>query len=84
MKAVLTYHIIVGAKINYLTALRSNGASLTTLNGATIKVHVKNGWKIYLEDKATKLMDPKVIVADVQASNGIAHVIDRVLLPINP
>ena len=84
VKAVLTYHIVAGAKINYLAALKSNGASLTTLNGATIKVHVKHGWKVYLEDKATKLLGPKVIVADVQASNGIAHVIDRVLLPINP
>ena len=84
VKAVLTYHIVAGAKINYLAALKSNGASLTTLNGATIKVHVKHGWKVYLEDKATNLLDPKVIVADVQASNGIAHVIDRVLLPINP
>ena len=84
VKAVLMYHIVAGARINYVAALKSNGASLTTLNGATIKVHVRHGWKVYLEDKATKLRDPKVIVADVQASNGIAHVIDRVLLPINP
>jgi uncharacterized surface protein with fasciclin (FAS1) repeats len=84
VKAVLTYHIIAGSSIDYATGLKANGASLTTLNGATIKVHIRSGWKIYLEDKATKLRDPKVIVADIKASNGIAHVIDRVLLPINP
>jgi uncharacterized surface protein with fasciclin (FAS1) repeats len=83
VKAVLTYHIIAGAKINYVGALAANGASVTTLNGATIKVQVKHGWKVFLNDKDPDLKDPKVIVADIQASNGIAHVIDRVLLPIN-
>jgi uncharacterized surface protein with fasciclin (FAS1) repeats len=38
---------------------------------------------VFLNDKDPDLKDPKVIVADIQASNGIAHVIDRVLLPIN-
>jgi uncharacterized surface protein with fasciclin (FAS1) repeats len=83
VKAVLTYHIIAGSKINYVGALAANGASVTTLNGATIKVQVKHGWKVFLNDKDPDLKDPKVIVANIQASNGIAHVIDRVLLPIN-
>jgi uncharacterized surface protein with fasciclin (FAS1) repeats len=80
---ILTYHIIGGARISYSTALASDGANLTTLNGQTIEVDVVGSWwkRVVLRDKATTLRDPMVIVPNVRASNGIAHAIDRVLLP---
>lgn len=80
---VLTYHIIGGARISYSTALASDGAQLTTLNGQTIEVDVVGSWwkRVVLKDKAASLRDPVVIVPNVRASNGIAHAIDRVLLP---
>ena len=83
IEAVLTYHIINGARISYSTALASDGAQLTTLNGETIEVDVVGSWwkRVVLKDKATSLRDPMVIVPNVRASNGIAHAIDRVLLP---
>lgn len=83
IEAVLTYHIISGARISYSTALASDGAQLTTVNGQTIEVDVVGSWwkRVVLKDKATSLRDPIVIVPNVRASNGIAHAIDRVLLP---
>ena len=83
IEAVLTYHIINGARISYSTALASDGANLTTLNGQTIEVDVVGSWwkRVVLRDKATTLRDPMVIIPNVRASNGIAHAIDRVLLP---
>lgn len=85
VKAVLTYHIIGGARIDYATALKADGASLTTLGGGTITVDVQGKVfkRVVLVDKDPDLRDPKVIIANIRAANGIAHVIDRVLLPIN-
>ena len=83
IKEVLTYHIINGARISYSTALASDGAALTTLNGQTIEVDVVGSWwkRVVLIDKADTLRNPTVIVPNVRAANGIAHAIDRVLLP---
>jgi uncharacterized surface protein with fasciclin (FAS1) repeats len=85
VKAVLTYHIIAGVRIDFATAKQSDGAELGTLNGATITVDVRGKyWKtVVLMDKDPDLRDPRVVWADIKASNGIAHAIDRVLLPIN-
>lgn len=85
VKAVLMYHIIGGARIDYATALKADGASLTTLGGGTITVDVQGKIfkRVVLVDKDPDLRDPKVIIANIRAANGIAHAIDRVLLPIN-
>lgn len=84
VEAVLTYHIL-GTAVDYKTALKSDGAKLTTLNGATITVDVQGRWfkTVTLIDNDPDLRDPKVIFPNLRASNGIAHAIDRVLLPIN-
>ncbi len=84
VKTVLTYHIIGGSRISYAQALKANGAELTTLQGGTIKVSIIGKFfkKIVLVDKEPALRDAKVVVADIKASNGIAHGIDRVLLPV--
>lgn len=83
IEEILTYHIIGGARISYSTALASDGADLTTLNGETIEVDVVGTWwkRVVLRDQAATLRDPMVIVPNVRASNGIAHAIDRVLIP---
>lgn len=84
VKTVLTYHIIGGSRISYAQALKANGAELTTLQGGTLKVSITGKFfkKIVLVDKEPALRDAKVVVADIKASNGIAHGIDRVLLPV--
>lgn len=84
VKAVLTYHIL-GTAVDYKTALKSDGAVLTTLNGATLTVDVQGRWlkTVTLIDNDPDLRNPKVIFPNLRASNGIAHAIDRVLLPID-
>lgn len=85
VKAVLMYHIIGGARIDYATALKADGASLTTLGGGTITVDIQGKFfkRVVLVDNDPDLRDPKVVVANIRASNGIAHAIDRVLLPVD-
>jgi len=68
--AILTYHV-VPAK-----AMAKDVAGMTTaktVNGKELKLKVDGG-KVMV-DKAT------VTTADVEASNGVIHVIDAVLLP---
>lgn len=71
---VLTYHV-VGAEA--FSSDLSDGQVLTTVQGGTVEVDI-NGSAISIvgsENTAT------VIAADVDASNGVVHVIDAVLLP---
>jgi transforming growth factor-beta-induced protein len=67
---VLTYHLVPGT----LDAGAVTGAtSLTTVNGASLSVRIEGG-TAFVDDAA-------ILQTDIQASNGIIHVIDGVLLP---
>lgn len=70
---ILQYHVAVGG---YKEEMLTDGKVLGMANGGSVKVSVKNG-KITLNDSAT-------LVGTVQASNGIVHVVDGVLLPPAP
>ena len=72
---VLTYHVIAG-KVPASTVLTLNGKSPTTVNGAGIEVSVSGG-KVVLNETVN------VTAVDVNATNGVIHVIDSVLLPPN-
>ena len=50
-----------------------DGQELTTVEGGKLKVSVKNG-KVMINDA-------NVTMADVGASNGVIHIIDKVLMP---
>ncbi len=68
---ILLYHVVSGK------VMASDVVGLTsapTLLGKDIKVSVKDG-SVYLNDTV------KVIITDIEASNGVIHVIDAVLLP---
>lgn len=71
LKAVLLYHVVRGrvpaSKVVKLTRAK-------TLNGADVRISVRNR-KVYLNG-STRIME-----TNVRASNGIIHVINRVLLP---
>ena len=67
---ILTYHVVSG---ELMAEDLENGLELTTLEGSTLKVKVKDG--------VVTIGDAKVTTADIEASNGIIHVIDKVLLP---
>lgn len=71
LKAVLTYHVVSG---KVMAADVVNLSNATTVNGADVKISVV--------DKAVKLNDAStVVLTDVNASNGVIHVIDTVILP---
>ena len=73
LKSVLLYHVVSG-KVPAGTVVTLNGKSAKTVNGAPVKISVKGG-KVYLNGST------QVTKTDIMASNGIIHVINKVLLP---
>lgn len=69
LKSVLTYHVLPG---QVASAEVKNG-NAKTLQGANLSL-AKAGAFVTVEDAM-------VTQADVRASNGVVHVIDRVLMP---
>jgi uncharacterized surface protein with fasciclin (FAS1) repeats len=72
LRAVLTYHVVPG-RVMAADVVRAGSASPETVQGQTLRVRVVDG-KVMV-DEAT------VVTADIGASNGVIHVIDRVVLP---
>jgi uncharacterized surface protein with fasciclin (FAS1) repeats len=70
LTAVLTYHVVPG---RFTAADVSGLSSAPTLNGKDVSLSTDGG--MVMVDGAT------VVSADIEASNGIIHVIDQVLLP---
>lgn len=70
--SILTYHVI-GAKV--MSTDLSNGQKAKTVEGEDVKVSIGS--------KGVMINDAKVVAADVSASNGVVHVIDKVILPPN-
>lgn len=84
VKNVLLYHV-VSAKA--LSGSLSDGQSIATLQGTNVAVSIeKSGgwycsWFGWYCETTIKINDSEVIKADVDASNGVVHVINKVLLP---
>lgn len=70
LTAVLTYHV-VPAKV--MSGDLKDGMMAETVEGSKAKIKLKNG--MAWVDGA------KVAMADINASNGVVHVIDAVILP---
>lgn len=69
LKSVLTYHVVSGK------VLAKDVAGVKTamaVQGGNVRVDASHG---------VKINDAKVTQADIEASNGVIHVIDTVLLP---
>jgi len=72
LTSILTYHVVSG-KVMSAEIVKANGATPTTVNGLPLDIVIRDG-KVYVNGAT-------VATADVQASNGVIHVIDAVLLP---
>lgn len=70
LTSILTYHVVAG-KVTADQVVKLDSAK--TVNGKSVKIEVKDG-KVYV-DGAT------VVKTDIACSNGVIHVIDKVILP---
>ncbi len=78
LASILTYHVVAGKLLaaDVLAAVEAGGgtASVETVNGAPLEVTVVDGM-VMLNGTAS------VTLADLEAGNGVVHVIDGVLMP---
>ena len=73
--SILTYHVVPGS---YTSGdVLGQRVDVATLNGATVTVDGTGG-KL---EAAVRVNNANVINADIFASNGVIHVIDKVLIP---
>lgn len=69
---VLLYHVVAG-KIMAEDVVGLDGQSVETASGQSINIKVKDG-TVHINDAVVK-------TTDIEASNGVIHVIDSVLIP---
>ena len=72
---ILTYHVVSGVAA-FSTDL-SNNQEIGTLQGENVTVNLNHG--VFIQDATDH--DAEVVIPDVEASNGVVHVINKVLLP---
>jgi uncharacterized surface protein with fasciclin (FAS1) repeats len=82
LAAILTYHVVAG-KINAKGVLKAikkgkGTATLTTVQGGTLKATLENGNVVLTDENGGK---STVTATNLKASNGIIHVLDTVVLP---
>lgn len=75
LQGVLTYHVIAG---DVMSSDLSNGQVVNTVNGGTLTVEITDAGVYFVDANGGKA---KVVTVDVEASNGVVHIIDAVLLP---
>lgn len=74
---ILSQHVISGSAIDSITAYTANGTSVATLlPGTSLDVAIEAG--------ELQVGNATVVVTDVEAENGVIHVIDAVITDPNP
>jgi uncharacterized surface protein with fasciclin (FAS1) repeats len=68
---ILTFHVVPGAAV--FSSDLSDGQTVTTLEGGSLTVSVSAG--------AVTVNGATVIAADIEATNGVIHLVDAVMLP---
>ena len=76
LENVLKYHVVAGS--NVLSTSLKNYMMVTTFQGGTFTVNTPNSGSS-ITDTNNRMSN--IIAVDVQASNGVVHAIDKVLLP---
>lgn len=69
LTAILTYHVVSG---KVMSTDLSNGMKAATVQGGEVTIMTEGGVRV---DNAN------VVSADIEASNGVIHVIDAVIMP---
>jgi len=68
--SILTYHVVPAKVMS--GDIAGKRAKVLTVQGDRLSVNARNG---------VKVNDAKVVQADIEASNGVIHVVDTVILP---
>ncbi len=68
---ILQYHVVSGAAVR--SSALQDGQLVATLAGPVLAVDLSSGSPL--------VNDARVVAADVDASNGVIHVIDRIIIP---
>lgn len=66
---ILTYHVVAG---KVMSSDLSNGMKAATVEGSEVTITTEGG---------VKVNDANVTTADIEATNGVIHVIDAVIMP---
>ncbi len=69
LAGILTYHVVAG---KVMSGDLSDGMTAATVNGADITIGTEGG---------VTVNEANVVAADIEASNGVIHVLDAVILP---
>ena len=69
LTSILTYHVVPG---KVMSTDLSDGMEAETVEGSTVTITTSDG---------VKVNDATVTTPDIEASNGVIHVIDAVLMP---
>ena len=82
LTSILTYHVVAGEfkAAAVLAAIKKNYGKfvITTVQGGKLTASLKDGNVILTDAKGNA---SKVVITDVDASNGVIHAIDTVVMP---
>ncbi len=82
LAGILTYHVVAGkldaAAVTAAIEAGNGTAEVETVSGGTLMVMVQDG-NVVLKDEQGNIST--VTATDVEASNGVIHVIDTVVMP---
>lgn len=82
LTTILTYHVVAGkvdaASLGKMIVEGKGSASLKTVSGGTLTAKMSGSKAMITDEKGATAT---VTIADVYQSNGVIHVIDKVLLP---
>ena len=80
---VLTYHVVAGdyntTKLRSMILAGNGTATLTTVEGGKLWLMMNGSDNIIIKDAKGDIAD--ITISDVNQSNGVIQVVDRVLLP---
>ncbi len=81
LTAILTYHVVSGKVLASDVMKLKAGTKVKTVQGASLTVNASKKGVMLIGGGGSKA---KVVKTDIEASNGVIHVIDSVLLPPMP
>src|SRR5690606_25078619 len=78
LASVLTYHVIAGS--NATASMLTDGQTTATVQGENITIEI-DGNVVRIVDAQGN--SANVLLANVQGTNGVIHIIDKVIMPNN-